>query len=81
MITINLSIKAFTIADTGSPVARVNAAFGEGTGPIFLSHLKCEGSESGLLACDKLSSLGLVECSHAQDAGVTCPGTDMPAGY
>ena len=62
-----------TILDTAA-IARVNAAFGEGTGPIFLSHLNCEGGESGLLDCDKHSTLGLVECSHAEDAGVVCPG-------
>lgn len=57
-----------------SAVARVNAAFGKGTGPIFLSLLDCEGSEKGLLDCNKKASLGIARCSHSEDAGVVCPG-------
>ena len=62
--------------DSESAVARVNAAFGEGTGPIFLSLLDCEGSEKGLLDCNKKAGgIGIARCSHSEDAGVVCPGT------
>ena len=57
-----------------SPLARVNGAFGEGVGPIFLNQLNCDGSELDLLECDRQSFLGLVDCTHARDAGVVCPG-------
>lgn len=66
--------------DTQSPVARVNAAFGKGVGPIYLNRLDCLGSESGLLDCDSQygrSVLGVVQCTHAQDAGVVCPGMEF----
>ena len=39
--------------------------------PIHLDEVKCRGTEQSLLEC------GYVEkhdCTHAQDAGVMCPG-------
>ncbi len=65
------------VTDNGSAFARVNAAFGEGTGPIFLSHLTCGGSEEGLLSCTSQAFLGIADCSHADDAGVVCPGIEI----
>ncbi|XP_064384592.1 deleted in malignant brain tumors 1 protein-like isoform X4 [Halichondria panicea] len=47
--------------------------FGAGTGPIFLDNLACSGDEETLLQCDFYSrSVGLHDCLHSQDVGVTC---------
>ncbi len=49
--------------------------FGAGTGPIFLDNLACSGDEETLLQCDFYSrSVGLHDCLHSQDVGVTCRG-------
>lgn len=58
-------------------MARVNGAFGEGVGPIFLNQLSCDESNLGILECDRQSFLGVVDCSHARDAGVICPGMTL----
>ena len=48
--------------------------FGQGAGPIFLDQLRCSGTESSLLECDRFAGLGLHSCDHSQDAGVSCIG-------
>jgi deleted-in-malignant-brain-tumors protein 1 len=48
------------------------AAFGSGSGPIFLSQLDCLGDETSLLDCPTFSPPGLHDCDHTQDAGVRC---------
>ena len=56
-------------------IARFNAFFGQGTGPIWLDDLLCSGSERRLVDCPVLSGgIGMVDfCNgHADDAGVTC---------
>ena len=50
------------------------AAFGSGSGPIFLSQLDCLGDEASLLDCPTFSPPGLHDCDHTQDAGVRCIG-------
>lgn len=46
-----------------------NARFGQGTGPIFLSNLRCNGTEARLTDC---SSFVGRQCNHREDAGVRC---------
>ena len=61
---------------TGSNV-KTNDFFTKSRGPIFLSDLKCDGSEASLLKCQNKYRLppGLVrECDHSQDAAVICQG-------
>lgn len=43
--------------------------FGEGTGPILLRGLECQGNESNLFQCLSFSKR---QCDHSNDAGVEC---------
>ena len=54
-------------------VAVVGAVFRRGTGPILLSYLECNGTESSLLSCRRRERPGFEYCVHAYDAGVVCP--------
>jgi hypothetical protein len=53
-----------------------NAAFGEGTGPIWMSGLTCGTTQLSLFSCTSTSPIGSVpsECRHADDAAVRCRG-------
>ena len=52
-----------------------NAAFGQGTGQIWLDDVQCVGNERSISHCSHLR-LGAHNCRHYQDAGVVC----RPAG-
>ncbi|KTF72938.1 hypothetical protein cypCar_00039236 [Cyprinus carpio] len=47
------------------------AAFGQGSGSIWLDDVKCSGSEGALTQCSH-SGLGTHNCKHGEDAGVVC---------
>ncbi|XP_009889420.1 PREDICTED: scavenger receptor cysteine-rich domain-containing group B protein-like [Charadrius vociferus] len=47
------------------------AFFGEGTGPIWLDDVRCQGNESSLLGCPA-SPWGVTNCQHREDAAVVC---------
>ncbi len=47
-----------------------NAAFGAGTGPIFLQFPNCTGTEMQLLGCP--TNIGIQTCLHTDDASVVC---------
>ena len=56
-------------------IARFNAFFGQGSGPIWLDDLLCAGSEQRLVDCPvSTGGIGMIDfCNgHADDAGVTC---------
>ena len=54
-------------------IARSRAFFGRGTGPILLDQVACTGTETRLVNC-RSNPLGVHDCSHSEDAGVTCQG-------
>ncbi|XP_033025984.1 deleted in malignant brain tumors 1 protein-like [Lacerta agilis] len=51
--------------------ARTKAAFGQGTGPIWLDDVNCQGTETALSECPA-SPWGINNCNHGEDAGVEC---------
>ncbi|KAL7828068.1 hypothetical protein AOLI_G00312200 [Acnodon oligacanthus] len=51
--------------------ANGSAVFGAGEGPIWLNRVKCRGNEIHLWDCAH-SLENHTDCSHRQDAGVTC---------
>ena len=52
-----------------------SAGFSQGSGPIWLDSVTCTGSEPTLASCGHLG-VGVTRiCSHEEDAGVRCSGT------
>lgn len=49
-----------------------SAAYGQGTGPIWISNTSCLGNEDSLLTCGYQWISGNAGCSHSKDAGVVC---------
>ena len=64
---------------TGS-IAYSYSYFGEGTGGIFLDNVGCTGSEIALINCSH-RGIGVHDCDHTDDAGVTCHGNDNHIKY
>ena len=52
-------------------IARSIAYFGQGSGAILLDNVGCIGTETRLVNC-RSNSLGVYNCLHSEDAGVTC---------
>uniref|UniRef100_A0A8B9ITR6 Soluble scavenger receptor cysteine-rich domain-containing protein SSC5D n=1 Tax=Amazona collaria TaxID=241587 RepID=A0A8B9ITR6_9PSIT len=53
------------------------AHFGQGSGPVWLDRVRCNGSEAALAEC-VAQPWGANECTHGQDAGVVCAGNVLP---
>ena len=59
---------------------RAAAYFGVGSGTILLDDVGCSGTESRLIDCSN-RGIGVSDCRHSEDAGVTClplPTTPPP---
>ena len=55
----------------GVESVRIGAAFGGGSGPIWLDNVRCSGSEDRLSDCSH-SGWANHNCGHGEDAGVIC---------
>ncbi|XP_069961476.1 neurotrypsin-like [Cherax quadricarinatus] len=55
----------------GDAVAHKQGRYGQGTGPVWLDSMDCLGTESDLRLCKK-SQPGASDCTHSEDAAVTC---------
>ena len=53
-----------------SPYSR----FEPGVGPIFMSRVRCSGTESSLLDCSYNQPFQYSDCGHSYDAGIICEG-------
>ena len=73
IITFCLSSPSLCEFVSTGAIARSRAYFGRGTGAILLDQLRCTGNETRLMNCPS-NPLGIHDCSHYEDAGVTCQG-------
>ena len=55
----------------GASAARGTAHFGQGTEIIWFDDVECTGSEAHLYDCLN-GGVGIHNCRHSEDAGVTC---------
>ena len=60
-------------------IARTNAFFGAGTGSILLDNVGCTGTETRLVDCQN-NGIGVHNCVHGEDAGVTCQAPTTTIG-
>ena len=60
----------------------LRAHFGQGSGPIWLDNLSCEGSELRLIDCPRVGEgveIGGHNCRHSEDVGIRCLEADPAA--
>lgn len=61
--------------ELGATVYTSSSTFGDGTGPVFLSDIHCDGSEANLLECNNFNFVQLASnhyCTHSRDVGLRC---------
>jgi len=59
----------------------LTSGYTTGSGPIFLDQLTCSGTEQSLLDCSSGRPVGLHQCDHSMDIGLTCQGVYAHACY
>lgn len=47
------------------------AVYGQGSGPIWLAEVKCEGTEDRIYDCYH-DAWGVKYCDHSKDVSITC---------
>ncbi|XP_035856330.1 deleted in malignant brain tumors 1 protein-like [Sander lucioperca] len=57
--------------------ALTNAAFGQGSGPIWLDDVSCTGNELSITDC-RHQGFGVHNCVHGEDASIICAGKCLP---
>ena len=60
-------------------VAIFGTAVPDGTGQIWLDNVRCAGTESRLLDCPA-NTVGVHNCVHGEDAGVSCQARTSKLG-
>ncbi len=66
-----LAVKIILLIFLPGAIPRLNAAFGQGIGPILFDDVRCNGLEQRLFDCPHLG-LEVNNCGHHEDAGVEC---------
>ena len=69
--TDNATVVCRQLGYSGRGKAHRRAAFGEGEDPIWMDNVRCSGDEARLADCP-FRGWGVHNCSHAEDAGVSC---------
>ena len=65
----NFSVKLMVFAGATA----LTRGFTKGIGKIWLDDVECSGSEAKLVDCNA-RVIGEHDCTHIEDAGVSCPG-------
>ena len=52
--------------------AKLNAHYGEGSGPIWLGEVNCTGDEDDIERCEHSDWGEVTGCLHSQHVGVEC---------
>ena len=66
-----LAVNIFLLITLLGAIPRLNAAFGQGIGPILFDDVQCNGFEQRLFDCSH-PGLEVNNCGHHEDAGVEC---------